>query len=277
MTSTNSPFFQRRRHAADETARLLALAVASGVRCIAFAKTRCLVELIYDKCISKLKQQEATSHLVEKVEIYRGGYTAEVRRHVENQLFQNKLIGVVGTSALELGVDIGGIDLTLHCGYPGSHTSLMQQAGRAGRGGQTDRPSFSVCICFNSPSEQYLWRNPKALLGNGVKGANSSCIPTEALSLAQDHLLCAAAEFPLQQNFHSVTSCFFHFHNNPPEAAATVVSDCNLFGGPNIYEQAIAILCEKGLLCKNQTVVPVNTAPADGLYSYSSHPVSDAY
>jgi len=271
VTTTNSPFFQRRRHAADETARLLALAVASGVRCIAFAKTRCLVELIYEKCISKLKQQDATSHLVEKVEIYRGGYTAEVRRHVENQLFQNKLIGVVGTSALELGVDIGGIDLTLHCGYPGSHTSLMQQAGRAGRGGQTDRPSFSVCICFNSPSEQYLWRNPKALLGDGVKGVNTSCIPTEALSLAQDHILCAAAEFPLFGS-KSVTSCFFLFQNNSPEAAAAVVSDCNLFGGPNIYERAIAILCEKGSLCKNQTVLPVNNALADGFCSYSSHP-----
>ena len=143
-----------RTHAADETARVLAQAVKVGIRCIAFCKTRMLAEWVYERCVSNLRSDSATTELSKRVEVYRGGYSASIRRDIENRLFQNELFGVVATSALELGVDIGGIDLTLHCGYPGSISSLMQQAGRAGRGGVKDMSSFSIMICFNSPSEQ---------------------------------------------------------------------------------------------------------------------------
>jgi DEAD/DEAH box helicase domain-containing protein len=268
----------RRRHAADETARLLAIAVASGVRCIAFAKTRCLVEWIYDKCIHLLKQEDATSHLVNRIDSYRGGYTADVRRRIEEQLFQNKLLGVVGTSALELGVDIGGVDLTLHCGYPGSFTSLMQQAGRAGRGGNS-RPSFSISICFNSPSEQYLWRNPKALLGRSdvttstISSSTISSIPMDAISVVQDHLLCAAAEFPLVGS-HPVTCFFSHENSSSYERSQNdnlFMTDHSLFGFADIYEKGVKRLCEKGALCKNSVVPGILV---DGIDTYSAHLVS---
>ena len=144
----------KRIHAADETARLLAHAVKSGIRCIAFCKTRMLAEWVYERCIACLQIDKETTSLTSKVEIYRGGYSASIRRNIECRLFRNELCGVVGTSALELGVDIGGIDLTLHCGYPGSICSLMQQAGRAGRGSSKNGSSFSIMICFSSPSEQ---------------------------------------------------------------------------------------------------------------------------
>ena len=248
----------RRRHPADETARLLASAVKSGIRCIAFAKTRCLVEWIYEKCISILRGDEETVHLVEKVDSYRGGYTAEVRRHIEARLFQNKLIGVVGTSALELGVDIGGINLTFHCGYPGSYTSLMQQAGRGGRGGTTDQPSFSVIVCWNSPSEQYLWMNPKAALGRGVNAP--PCIPAD-VSLVKGHLLCAAAEFPLV----GACSVASYFPNGQVSLEnENLVSDHDFFGAAAIYEDALMVLNGKGLLCKDRT----------NLTSFTVHPVS---
>lgn len=145
----------KRRHAADETARLLAHAVSKGMRSIAFCKTRMLAEWVYEKSVSILKSEHKGSQLCHKLEVYRGGYSASARRDIESRLFNNELLGVVGTSALELGIDIGGIDLTLHCGFPGSHASLMQQAGRAGRGANTGT-SFAIMVCFSSPSEQ-VW------------------------------------------------------------------------------------------------------------------------
>jgi DEAD/DEAH box helicase domain-containing protein len=92
----------RRRHSADETALLLARAVTCGVRCIAFCKSRCLVEWVYEKAIAALQRDPNTAHLTSQVQSYRGGYTQKERRRIEEQLFQNKLLAVVGTSALEL-------------------------------------------------------------------------------------------------------------------------------------------------------------------------------
>jgi DEAD/DEAH box helicase domain-containing protein len=184
-----------RRHSADETALLLARAVTQGVRCIAFCKTRCLVKWVYKRCISTLKQAPATAHLVSKVNSYRGGYTKMKRREIEEKLFNNQLVGVVGTSALELGVDIGGVEITLHCGFPSSHASLMQQAGRAGRGAAAcHRQSFAICVCFNGPVDQHLWRHPSSLLQKGVTASLSMPVYP---GLVKGHLLCAGQEYPL--------------------------------------------------------------------------------
>jgi DEAD/DEAH box helicase domain-containing protein len=120
-----SSFF--RRHAADETAGLLARAVMRGVRCIAFCKTRNLVEWVFQKATEILRSDQQTLLLATRVESYRGGYTMKERRKIEEKMFRNDIIGLVGTNALELGIDLGGIDLTLHCGYPSSYSSLLQQ------------------------------------------------------------------------------------------------------------------------------------------------------
>ena len=172
-----------------------------------------LVEWVYEATLKILRLSEKTSHLTAKVESYRGGYMAEARRSIEQRLFQRKLLGmwseyewhfnhtcnprcagVVGTCALELGVDVGGVDLTLHTGYPGSISALLQQAGRAGRGGknvfETSRPSASIMIAFSSPSEQYIWKHPQSLLSRGVNAEPS--LPINA-SVSQGHLLCAGA------------------------------------------------------------------------------------
>ena len=173
-TKSNAPthrysnLFTRRRHAADETAVLLAKAITAGVRTIAFCKTRSLVEWVYERTLSILQSDPETEGLTSKVESYRGGYTAEARRSIEERLFQRKLWGVVGTNALELGVDVGGVDLTLHTGYPGSISSLLQQSGRAGRGKGSNLPSCAIMVCFSSPSDQYIWKKPTSLLSKGV-------------------------------------------------------------------------------------------------------------
>ena len=135
-----------RRHAADETAILLAACMKRNIRCVCFCKTRNLVEWVYERCTKELRKTSDTSHLASKVESYRGGYSADIRRDIEKRLFQNKLLAVVGTNALELGVDIGGIDFTLHCGYPGSFNNLIQQSGRAGRSTSMERKSYAVMV-----------------------------------------------------------------------------------------------------------------------------------
>jgi len=88
-----------RRHAADETARLMARAVAQGVRCIAFCKTRNLVEWVYSKTLDALQSDPSTAHLASKVDSYRGGYSLKERRMIEERLFRNETLGVVGTNA----------------------------------------------------------------------------------------------------------------------------------------------------------------------------------
>ena len=239
----------RRRHSADETALLLARAVASGVRCIAFCKTRCLVEWVYERAIAALQRDPNTSHLADKVQSYRGGYTRKERRVIEEQLFQNKLLGVVGTSALELGVDIGGLDLTLHCGFPTSHASLLQQAGRAGRGTQRlNIPSLAIVVCFNSPPDQHLWRHPSSLLRLGTSVPTSMPLYS---GLVQEHLLCAGHEFPLTGYLRAtdiVTTSSHQHDDSMCKSKHSTLCDVDLFGSQDLYNEALETLVGRGSL-----------------------------
>lgn len=253
-----------RRHPAEETAILLAHAVKNRVRCIAFCKTRSLVEWVYDRCIVHLRLHPDTEDLALKVESYRGGYSADVRRSIERKLFQNELLGVVGTSALELGVDIGGIDLTLHCGYPGSLPSLLQQSGRAGRGG-SNRASFSIVVCFSSPAEQHMWKKPSGILckklsnKTGKDAVSSISVNPGAL---RGHLLCASSEFPLTGKY-SVRLVMGNTNKSD-------VSDHDLFGSIHSYQDAIQTLFAKGMIRKENISVSIG----DSLVAFSLHPVS---
>lgn len=94
FTDEQISLFTRRRHSADETALLLARAVSRGIRCIAFCKTRCLVEWVYERAQTHLKSSENTSHLASRIESYRGGYSAEARRSIEERFFRGDLWGV---------------------------------------------------------------------------------------------------------------------------------------------------------------------------------------
>ncbi|KAG5192905.1 P-loop containing nucleoside triphosphate hydrolase protein, partial [Tribonema minus] len=136
----------RRRSSIVETARVLSALVKQHVRTLAFCRTRKLTELVLKYCTEDLEC--SAPHLVEAVKGYRGGYTKGDRREIEGKLFSGKLLGVTATSALELGIDLGDLDVTIHLGYPGSVSSLWQQAGRAGRGG---RNSLAILIMFDSP------------------------------------------------------------------------------------------------------------------------------
>jgi DEAD/DEAH box helicase domain-containing protein len=255
-----------RRHAADETALLLAKAVVNNVRCIAFCKSRSLVEWVYERTVSALRADPATEHLAPRVESYRGGYTVETRRMIEQRLFKNELMGVIGTSALELGVDIGGIDVTFHCGYPSSYSSLLQQAGRAGRGiTRLDVPSLSIMICFNSPSEQQIWRHPKNLLSCGL--SVPAAVPLD-VGLAEGHILCAGEEYPLTGRMSVTTLC-----NSDGECRRyDVLSDHDLLGSEGVYCEALDNLLSAGSLVKE--TVSVANVEFRQMTVYKTHPVS---
>jgi DEAD/DEAH box helicase domain-containing protein len=255
--SSHQRMMIHRRHSADETALLLACAVTQGIRCIAFCKTRGLVEWVYERAMRALKSDPMTAPLVAKIESYRGGYSRLERRQIEEKLFQNQLLGVVGTSALELGVDIGGVDLTLHCGFPSSHASLLQQAGRAGRGKvQLDRASLAIVVCFNAPVDQHLWRHPKSLLSLGVSAPLS--MPIYA-GLVQGHLLCAGAEFPLTGDVSVAT-----VQSVAPmdeESKKNLLSDNDLFGSREVYDEAFDTLLTTGSFVREQVATTSFTKP----------------
>jgi DEAD/DEAH box helicase domain-containing protein len=257
--------FVRRRHAADETALLLARAVTKGVRCIAFCKTRGLVEWVYERTLAALKQSPETVKYISKVESYRGGYSKMERRQIEQKLFQNELLGVVGTSALELGVDIGGVDLTLHCGFPSSHASLLQQAGRAGRGAaSSNRPSLAICICFNSPIDQHLWRHPSSLLTRGLTAPLSMPIYP---GLVQGHLLCAGQEFPLAG---CLNVCTIQSTRDLEELLEQdLLCDYDLFGSEHVYQEALEMLRAQGSVKAETIAVKTKEGTAK---IYKTHP-----
>jgi DEAD/DEAH box helicase domain-containing protein len=251
---------QHRRHSADETALLFALAVSKGVRCIVFCKTRCLVEWVYERTLQALKSSSKTADLCKQVESYRGGYTKAERRLIETKLFNNQLLGVVGTSALELGVDIGGVDLTLHCGFPTSHENLIQQSGRAGRGANSST-SLAICVCFNSPMDQHLWRHPTSLLSRGYSAPLSMPIFP---GLVQDHLLCAGHEYPLTGplNVSVLQSSNIHFPKY-------LLSDMDLFGSRDVYMEALESLIAQGSVTQEKVAI---TAGSGQAIVYKTHP-----
>jgi DEAD/DEAH box helicase domain-containing protein len=176
------------RHSANaEAAFLLAELVRQSIRTLTFAKTRKLTELIYNYA----KQRLVESGLAQQIKPYRAGYLPEDRRQIEQELFQGQLLGVVATTALELGIDIGDLDATVLTGYPGSIAATWQQAGRSGR--RTGQ-SLSFLIGLDNPLDQYFMRHPESIFRRNFENALTD--PDNPYVL-KSHLLCAAWEFPL--------------------------------------------------------------------------------
>ncbi|HXH27891.1 MAG TPA: Zn-binding domain-containing protein, partial [Candidatus Polarisedimenticolia bacterium] len=166
---------------------LLAWALDEGLRAIVFTKARTTTELIHSWLL-----QAAPRHRG-RVSAYRSGYLPEERREIERRLFEGSLQGVIATSALELGVDIGGLDVCLLVGYPGSIVSSWQRIGRVGR---EDRPSLTVLIAMPDALDQYFMSHPQEFLGRGFEEVVFD--PSNRI-VARAHLLCAASELPLEE------------------------------------------------------------------------------
>jgi len=186
----NPPFLDEARHARrspnTEAAFLLSQLIRKGIRALVFARTRKLTELIFIYA-----RRHLPSSLSDKISPYRAGYLAEDRRRIEQQFFSGELLGLVATTALELGINIGDLEATVLTGYPGSIASAWQQAGRSGRTADT---ALSFLIAQENPLDQYLMSNPDFLFS---KNFDRAVINPGNPHILKPHLLCAAWEKPL--------------------------------------------------------------------------------
>ncbi|MEV3872272.1 DEAD/DEAH box helicase [Streptomyces sp. NPDC049906] len=178
-----------RRTATAETADLLTDLVRDEVRTVAFVRSRRGSELI--SVIAQDRLAETDRALAHRVAAYRGGYLPEERRALERALHSGELLGLAATTALELGVDVSGLDAVLICGYPGTRASLWQQAGRAGRAGQG---ALAVLVARDDPLDTYLVHHPEALFDQPVE---STVLDPDNPYVLAPHLCAAAAELPL--------------------------------------------------------------------------------
>ncbi|WP_327263688.1 DEAD/DEAH box helicase [Streptomyces sp. NBC_01232] len=180
-----------RRTATAETADLLTDLVVQGVRTVAFVRSRRGAELI--SVIAQERLASVDRSLARRVAAYRGGYLPEERRALERALHSGELLGLAATTALELGVDVSGLDAVLITGYPGTRASLWQQAGRAGRSGQG---ALAVLIARDDPLDTYLVHHPEALFDQPVE---ATVLDPDNPYVLAPHLCAAAAELPLTE------------------------------------------------------------------------------
>ncbi|MBO0893104.1 MAG: DUF1998 domain-containing protein, partial [Acidimicrobiales bacterium] len=169
-----------------ESARVLAGLVGAGFRCITFTRSRRATETVAETARRLLSPDLAAA-----VQPYRGGYLAAQRREVEAHLAAGRVRGVVATTALELGVDIAGLDACVMDGFPGTMSSFRQRAGRVGRSGRT---SLTVLVAGADALDQWVMAHPEELLRRPPEPA----VVNPANPFVVDpHLDCAAYEQPL--------------------------------------------------------------------------------
>jgi DEAD/DEAH box helicase domain-containing protein len=178
-----------RRSALAEAAYVTAESVLADARVITFAPTRKAAELVYGHVRRRLEDRDPGG-AAERVQPYRAGYTPQQRREIERRLFTHELDAVVATQALELGIDVGALDVSVVTGFPGTVTSLRQRWGRAGRTGH----GWAVLVAGQDALDQYFMREPERLLSRSVEEA---IIDLHNPHISTRHLEAAAYEQPI--------------------------------------------------------------------------------
>ncbi|MDO8444533.1 MAG: DEAD/DEAH box helicase [Deltaproteobacteria bacterium] len=179
-----NPKKNQERSIHSQTKDIFLHSIKNGLQTLCFVGTRKLTELIV------MWAKEEANGL--SISPYRSGYLPEHRRDIENGLRDGTIKGVVSTMALELGIDIGGLDCVELSGYPGTIASFWQRAGRAGRKGQD---SLIVFIAFEDPLDQYLLKHPQIILTPSFENA---IIDLRNPYILEAHTPCAAAELPIR-------------------------------------------------------------------------------
>ncbi|SDN32215.1 DEAD/DEAH box helicase [Alkalicoccus daliensis] len=159
------------------------------IQTIVFARSRVRVEII----LSHLQELIKDEYIKRSIRGYRGGYLPNQRRDIERSLRNGETIGVVSTNALELGVDIGQLQVCVMSGYPGSIASSWQQAGRAGR---RQDESLVIMVASSTPLDQYVFSHPEFFFSGSPESAR---INKDNLIILSDHIKCAAYELPFRK------------------------------------------------------------------------------
>lgn len=178
-----------RKSATLEARKIAAEFLSNKVKTIVFARSRVRVEILLTYLQELVKKELGTK----SIRGYRGGYLPKQRREIEQGLRNGQIYGVVSTNALELGVDIGQLQVCVMTGYPGTIASAWQQAGRAGRR-QDEAVIFMVAS--SSPLDQYIIQNPEYFFERNPESAR---INPDNLIILVDHLKCAAYELPFKE------------------------------------------------------------------------------
>lgn len=179
-----NPLRYQDRSMHTQAADLLAMFVGQRHSTICFTASRQMAELL-----ARWARGQAPGTAISS---YRAGYLPAERRALEDGLRDGRITGVATTTALELGIDVGSLEVALLAGYPGTICSTWQQAGRAGR---TEAPSLAVLIAFEGPLDQYLMDHPDELFGRSHEQA---VVDLGNSNILKGHLLCAATEMPLR-------------------------------------------------------------------------------
>ena len=180
-----------RRSTLNETSVLVSELIGHDARTLAFSKSRMAAELV-----ARYARDRTTDH--DRIRAYRAGYLARERREIETGLQDGTLAAVSATNALELGIDVGGLDAVVLNGFPGTVASAWQQAGRAGREGQ---PSLAVVVPADQPLDQYYATHPDRFF---AKPHEAALVNPANPHLLRPHLGCAAYEMPLTTGDTSV-------------------------------------------------------------------------
>ncbi len=170
-----------------ESVRLASVLIKEDFQTIIFGRSRKSVEFMLANLRKKL------SEFGDSIRAYRSGYLPSQRREIESGLRSGKIKAVAATTALELGIDIGGLDAAILAGYPGTIAGTWQQAGRSGR---ADNPSLSLLVASSSPLDQYFAQYPDYLFKSNPEAA---LIDPDNLLIILNHIKCAAYEIPFKE------------------------------------------------------------------------------
>jgi len=182
-----NPDLGLRASARSQSNRIARLAIRSGLKALIFAKSRTMVEVL-TKYLKDVFDHDPRKPA--RIRAYRGGYLPTERRAAERAMRDGSVDGIVSTSALELGVDIGALDVVILNGYPGSIAATWQRIGRAGR---RQKPSLGVLVASSDPLDQYIVQHPEFF--SDAPPEHARIAPDQPVILL-DHIRCAAFELP---------------------------------------------------------------------------------
>jgi DEAD/DEAH box helicase domain-containing protein len=198
-------------NAATAASQLIESSLKRGLRTIVYTQSRKLTELV------SIWTQQRLGPLADKLTSYRAGYLPEERREIETKLSEGTLLGVIATSALELGIDIGDLDICILVGYPGTVMTTWQRGGRVGR---KENESLIILVGLEDSLDQHFMRNPKDFFNREVE---STVLNPRNKTIVKRHLICAAAEQPIKTDEPLVQN------NGVLEVIEELVAEASLF------------------------------------------------